>query len=215
MTDAPLHLYYNPHSRAAIAHWMLEELGVPYKIHLLNLQSGEHKRPEYLAINPMGKVPAIKHGDVVVTENAAICCYLADIFLEAGLAPAITDPRRGPYLRWLFFSPSCIEPAIADRALKREAGKSGMLGYGTFDTVMDVTSQAVSQGDYLLGDMFSAADVVLGSTLAWGMLFGIVPQRPEFTAYVGRLQARPAAQRSEAKGKEHMAAMGMTQPGAA
>jgi len=199
MTDAPLHFYYNPHSRAATVHWMLQELGIPFEMHVLRFDKGEHKTPEFLAINPMGKVPTIKHGDVVVTEGPAICCYLADAFPAAGLAPAIGDPRRGPYLRWLFFSGSCIEPAMSDHALKREPGKSGMLGYGTFEDTMNVAAQAVSGGPYLLGDMFSAADVILGSTLLYGMMFGVIPERPEFAAYAERLKARPALQRAQAK----------------
>jgi glutathione S-transferase len=202
MTEAPLHFYYNPQSRAAIVHWMLEELRVPFEMHLLRFDKGEHKTPEYLAINPMGKVPAIKHGDVVVTEGAAICTYLADAFPAAGLAPAIGDPRRGTYLRWLFFSGSCLEPAAWDKALGREPGKPSMLGYGSYEDAVNVAAQAVSQGKYILGDMFSAADVVLGSMIMWGMMFNILPQRPEFTAYAERLKTRPALQRASAKDDE-------------
>jgi glutathione S-transferase len=202
MTDAPLRFYYNPQSRAATVHWMLEELGVPYEMHVLRFDKAEHKTPEFLAINPMGKVPTIKHGDVVVTESAAICTYLADAFPAAGLAPAIGDPRRGTYLRWLFFSGSCIEPAVADKALKREPGKPSMMGYGSFEDTMNAAAQAVAKGPYVLGDQFSAADVILGSMLMYGMMFNIIPERPEFTAYAERLKARPALQRSEAKDQE-------------
>jgi glutathione S-transferase len=208
MTDAPLHFYYNPHSRAALVHWMLEELGVPFEMHVLRFDKAEHKTPEYLAINPMGKVPAIKHGEVVVTEGAAICCYLADVFPAAGLAPAIGDPRRGPYLRWMFFSGSCVEPAVWDRALNREPGKRSMIGYGSFDDAMNAASLAISNGPYILGDMFSAADVVLGSMLMYGMQFGIIPARPDFAAYAERLKARHALQRSEAKDEQVAASWG-------
>lgn len=203
MTDAPLHFYYNPHSRAAIVHWMLEELGVPFEMHVLRFDKAEHKSPEFLAINPMGKVPTIKHGDVVVTEGPAICCYLADAFPAAGLAPAIGDPRRAAYLRWLFFTGSCLEPAIWDRALKREPGRPGMIGYGSFEDTVNIVAQAVSgEGPYILGDMFSAADVVLGSGIMYGRQFDILPDRPEFTAYAELLKARPAYKRADAKNKE-------------
>ncbi len=197
MTDAPIEFYYNPQSRAAIIRWLLEELGVPYNTHLLRFDKAEHKTPEFLAINPMGKVPTIKHGDVVVTEYPAICAYLADAYPAAGLAPAIGDPRRGPYLRWLFFTGSCIEPAMADNALKREPGRPSMLGYGSFDDVMNTAALAVKDGPYLLGDMFSAADVAFGSCLIYGMMFNIIPQRAEFLAYADQLKKRPALQRAE------------------
>jgi glutathione S-transferase len=199
MADRDLVFYYAPRSRSGIVLWMLEELGVPYKIEQLSLKQGTHKSPDYLALNPMGKVPAIKHGDTVVTEAAAICCYLADAFPAAGLAPAIGDPARGTYLRWLFFCPGCVEPVMADKAFKRPPVPASMVGHGDFDTVMDVLSQAVSKGDYLLGDRFSAADVVLGSTLRYGMMFGIIPHRPEFDAYADRLASRPALQRTNAR----------------
>lgn len=206
MADPDLVFYYAPRSRSGIALWMLEELGVPYKLELLSLKRGTQKSPEYLAVNPMGKVPAIKHGETVVTEAAAICCYLADAFPAAGLAPAIGDPARGTYLRWLFFSPSCIEPVIADKAFQRPPVPARTVGYGDFDTVMTVLSQAVSNGDYLLGDRFSAADVVLGSTLRYGMMFGVIPHRPEFDAYADRLASRPALQRANALDEKHAAA---------
>ena len=207
MADAPIDFYYNPQSRAAIVHWMLEELGVPFTMHVLRFDKAEHKTPEFLAINPMGKVPTIKHGDVVVTEYPAICCYLADAFPAAGLAPAIGDPRRGPYLRWLFFTGSCIEPAMADHALKREPGKSSMMGYGSFEDTMNAAAMAIKDGPYVLGDMFSAADVVFGSGIIFGMMFGILPQRPEFTAYADVLQKRPAYQRAKAKDQEIAASL--------
>ena len=206
MADPDLIFYYAPHSRSGIVLWMLEELGVPYRMELLSLKKGTHKSPEYLAINPMGKVPAIKHGGTVVTEASAICCYLADAFPAAGLAPAIGDPARGTYLRWLFFSPSCIEPAMADKAFNRPPVPASAVGYGDFDTVMDTVSQAVSQGEYLLGDRFSAADVVLGSTLRYGMMFDILPKRPEFEAYAGRLAKRAALQRTQVRDQELAAA---------
>ena len=195
---AKLTLYHAAPSRSSIARWMLEELGEPYDLHVLKLANGEQRAPGYLAVNPMGKVPALRHGETIVTEAAAICTYLADEFPQAGLNVPIGDPRRGTYLKWLFFS-SCIEAAVTDRAFpRRDEPPRGMLGYGDFDTVMDVAARAIEPGPYLMGEQFTAADVVLGSTLRWGMMFNLLPKRPEFVAYVGRLEQRPALQRASA-----------------
>ncbi len=200
---ANLTLYHASPSRSSIARWMLEEIGEPYDLHVLSLAKGEQRAPDYLAVNPMGKVPALKHGDTVITEAAAICTYLADEFPQARLNVPVGDPRRGTYLRWLFFAPSCIEPAITDRAFPRkEEPRRGMLGYGDFDTVMAVVAAAVEPGPYLMGEQFTAADVVLGSTLRWGMMFGVLPKRPEFVAYVGRLEQQPALKRAIALDQE-------------
>jgi glutathione S-transferase len=196
-------LYHSAPSRSMVARWMLEEVGEPYEIRVLDLKKGEQKRPEYLAVNPMGKVPALVHDDVVVTEVAAICCYLADAFPKAGLAVPVGDRQRGTYLRWLFFGPGCLEAAIIDRMLKREGGNPGSLGYGDFDTTMDVVAKAVSARPYIAGERFTAADVVIGSSILWGMdLVKIVPERPEFRAYVQRLNQRPASRRAFAKDQE-------------
>ena len=196
---AKLTLYHAAPSRSSIVRWMLEELGEPYDLHVLSLAKGEQHAPEYLAINPMGKVPALRHGEIVVSEAAAICAYLADEFPQARLNVPVGDPRRGAYFKWLFFSPSCIEPAITDRAFPRqEQPRRGTLGYGDFDTVMDVVAEGVAAGPYLIGEQFTAADVVLGSTLRWGMMFDLLPKRPEFVAYVSRLEQRPALQRATA-----------------
>jgi glutathione S-transferase len=204
---AKLTLYHAAPSRSSITRWMLEETGEPYDIHLLSLSKGDNRTPEYLAVNPMGKVPALKHGDTVITEAAAICAYLADEFPRAKLNVPIGTPRRGVYLKWLFFGPSCIEAAVIDRAsLRKEEARRAMLGYGDFDTVMDVTAKAVATGAFLMGEQFTAADVIVGSTLRWGMMFKLLPERPEFTAYVNRFAARPALQRAEAKDKELAAA---------
>ena len=194
-------------SRSSIVRWMLEETGEPYDIHLLRLGEGDQLKPDYLAVNPMGKVPALKHGDVVITEAAAICTYLADAFPRANLGVPIGDPRRGNYLKWLFFGPSCVEPAITDRAFPRkEEPRRGTLGYGDFDTVMNVLASAVAKGPYLMGEQFTAADVVVGSTLRWGMMFNLLPKRPEFVDYVARLEKRPALQRATALDQELAAA---------
>ena len=193
---AKLTLYHAAPSRSSIVRWMLEELGEPYDLHLLSLSKGEQAKPDYLVINPMGKVPALKHGDTVITEAAAICTYLADEFPHARLNVPVGDPRRGTYLKWLFFGPSCVEAAMMDRAAPRkEEPRRGMLGYGDFDTAMNVVAKAVEPGPYLLSEHFTAADVVVGSTLRSGMMFKLIPERPEFKAYVARLEQRPALQR--------------------
>ena len=145
----------------------------------------------------MGKVPALKHGDVVVTEAAAICTYLADAFPQAKLNVPIGDPRRGVYLKWLFFGPGCVEPAMTDKAFPRaEQPRRGMLGYGDYNLVMDVVAKGLTNGPYLMGEQFTAADVVIGSTLRWGMMFDLVPKRAEFVDYVERLTERPALKRA-------------------
>jgi len=200
---AKLTLYHAAPSRSSIVRWMLEEIGEPYDVHLLSLGNGDNRKPDYLAINLMGKVPALRHGDVIITETAAICAYLADEFPRAKLNVPIGDPRRGPYLKWLFFSPSCLEAAMMDRAFPRkEEARRASLGYGDFDTATDVVAKAVGGSGYLLGEQFTAADVVIGSTLRFGMMFKLLPERPEFVAYTGRLAKRPALMRAEAKDKE-------------
>ena len=200
---AALTLYHASPSRSSVVLWMLEELGEPYDIHLLSLQKEENRKPDYLAINPMGKVPALRHGDTVITELAAICTYLADAFPEKKLNVPIGTPQRGVYLKWLFFGPGCLEPAVTDRAAPRkEPARRGMLGYGDFDTTMDTIAAAVAKGPWLMGEQFTAADVVIGANIRWGMIFKMIPERPEFTAYAARIAARPAAQRAEAKDKE-------------
>jgi glutathione S-transferase len=182
---------------------MLEEVGEPYELHVLNLKRGDHRSAEYLQLNPMGKVPTLVHGDAVITEAAAICAYLADEFPRARLNVPVGDPSRGVYLKWLFFGPSCIEPAITDRAFPRKEPPSrATLGYGDFDTVMEVVAKAVVKGPYLMGAQFTAADVVIGATLRWGMAFKLIPARLEFTAYTERLAERPALKRAEAADKD-------------
>ncbi len=198
-----LTLYHASPSRSSIVLWILEELGVPYDIKLLKLSEGDNMKPDYLAINPMGKVPALKDGDTVITEVAAICTYLADAFPEKKLNVPIGTPRRGVYLKWLFFGPGCMEPAVIDRAAPRkEDVRRGMLGYGDFDTTMNVVAKAVEKGPWIMGDQFTAADVVIGSHIRWGMIFKMIPERKEFLDYAARIAARPAAQRAEAKDKE-------------
>ena len=200
---ADLTLYHAAPSRSSVTLWMLEELGEPYDLKLLSLKQGDNLKPDYLAINPMGKVPALKHGDTIITELAAICTYLADAFPQAKLNVPIGTPRRGVYLKWLFFGPGCLEPAVIDRAAPRkEEARRAMLGYGDFDTTMNVLAKAVEKGPWLMGEQFTAADVVIGANIRWGMMFKMIPERKEFADYAARIAARPAAQRAEAKDKE-------------
>ena len=200
---ADLTLYHASPSRSSIVLWMLEELGQPYDIHLLSLSKGENRAPDYLAINRMGKVPALRHRDTVITEVAAICTYLADEFPAARLNVPVGTPRRGVYLKWLFFGPGCVEPAVIDRAAPRkEEARRGMLGYGDFDTTMNVLAAAVEKGPWLMGEQFTAADVVIGSGLRWGTMFKLLPERPEFAAYLARLNERPALKRATEKDKK-------------
>ncbi len=201
-------LYHIAPSRSSIVMWMLEEVGEPYEVHLLSMQKGENRMPDYLAVNRMGKAPALRHNGVVITEAAAICCYLADRFPQAGLSVPIQDAQRGPYLKWLFFGPSCFEPALLDRMLQREGAPKQMVGWGDFDTVIDVLRDAVSRTPFLLGDRFTTADVIIGAGLRWGLRTKGVPELPEFLAYTGRLEARPALQRATAKDAAIAAAPG-------
>lgn len=205
-TSTDLVFYFSPHTRAETVLWMLEELGQPYETRLLSLKLGEHKQPDYLAVNPMGKVPAIVHRGVVVTETPAICAYLADAFPKAGLSVPLDDPRRGPYLRWLFFAHGCVEPAILDRSLDRESGPPSTVGYGTFEKTFEVLADALAEGPYLLGEQFTAADVVVGAGLGWAVMFTkSVPDRPEFSDYLGRINARPALIGARTKSAEMQA----------
>jgi glutathione S-transferase len=200
---ADLTLYHIAPSRSSVALWMLEEIGEPYDIHLLSMKKGSNREPAYLAVNPMGKVPALRHRDVVITECAAVCTYLADAFPKAGLNIPLDDPQRGPYLKWLFFAPGVLEWAVIDRAFPRGGEtQRAALGYGDFDTTMDVLAKAVTPGPFLMGDKFTAADVVIGSTLRWGTLFKMIPERKEFADYVARFADRPAAKRAQAKDDE-------------
>jgi glutathione S-transferase len=195
MTDE-LVFYTHPMSRGRIVRWMLEEIGRPYRTELL--EYGTMKAPAYLAINPMGKVPAICHGNTVVTEGGAICAYLADAFPEAGLAPPPGDRRRGPYYRWMFFAAGPVEAAVTNKALGVEVpeARRAMVGYGSLADVMNALEGAVSGGDYLVGDRFTAADVYVGSQIGWGMMFGSIEKRPAFERYWARISARPAALRA-------------------
>jgi len=194
MTDEIV-FHHNPMSRGRIVHLMLEEVGVPYRVVLHSFDRGEHKSPAYLAINPMGKIPAIEHRGRVVTESAAICAYLADAFPEAGLAPALDDPARATYLRWLFFAAGCLEPALVDRGLQRPPGRPSAMGYGTYEDTLGALEKAITPGPFILGERFSAADVFVGSEIGWGLMTKSLEPRPVFTAYAARLNDRPAFRR--------------------
>jgi glutathione S-transferase len=190
-------LYTNPMSRGRIARWMLEEVGQPYKTEVLDYAS-TMKAPAYLAINPMGKVPALRHGDAVVTETAAICAYLADAFPQAGLAPPSGSKLRAPYYRWLFFTAGPVEAALTNKALGFEVppDRERMMGYGNIAQTLDTLEAAVSRGEYLVGDSFTAADLYVGSHIGFGMMFGTLEKRPAFEKYWHRVSGRPACVRA-------------------
>jgi len=170
---------------------LLEELGADYDLHLLDLRAGDTRKPDYLAINPMGKVPAIRHQGTLVTEQIAVFMYLGDLYAEVGLAPQMGDPLRGSYLRWLAFYAGCFEPALLDKALKREAPSPTMAGYGDYDTVMKVLIDQLGAGPWFLGERFTVADVLWGNALSWTVSFKIVPEDPTIMRYLERFNARP------------------------
>jgi glutathione S-transferase len=203
MTDLPrVTLYHAPNSRSAGARALLEELGVPYDLHVLNLKKGEQRDAKYLAINPMGKVPAIVHDGTLVTEQPAVYLYLADLYPQVGLAPAIGDPLRGPYLRWMVFYGSSFEPAVVDRSQKNPPAPPAMCPYGDFDTVLKVVNQQLAKGPYLLGERFTAVDVLWGMALKWTVGFKLVPASPQIEAYIEKVNSRPAMKRAAAKDEE-------------
>jgi glutathione S-transferase len=193
---ADLVFYTNPMSRGRIVHWLLEELGVPYETHVLDLSKGEHKTPAYLAINPMGKVPAVVHRGVVVTETPAICMYLADAYPHANLAPALGDPLRAPYVRWFFFGAGCFEPALVDKLLARPpVERKSTLGSGSYEDTLSVLEKALQPGPFVLGERFSAVDVYLASQIGWGMFAKSLEPRPVWLRYLEHCGARPAYKR--------------------
>ncbi|MDP1642099.1 MAG: glutathione S-transferase [Phenylobacterium sp.] len=191
--------YTNPMSRGRIIRWMLEEVAQPYETKVLSWETGETKSAEYLAINPMGKVPAIVHDGVVVTECGAICAYLADAFPQAGLAPSVTSSLRGPYYRWLFFGAGPIEQAVGAKAVGFEPSveQRASLGFGSMEDVQNLLEGAVRDRAHLVGESFTAADLYLAAHLSWGMNFGTIEKRPAFETYTARHLARPAAVRAD------------------
>lgn len=204
---ASIVFYTNPMSRGGIVHWMLEEVGADYEMKTIEYGAAM-KSAEYLAINPMGKVPAIVHGDKVVTEVAAICAYLADAFPDAGLAPPLTE--RADYYRWLFFAAGPLESAVSTRmcGFQPTEKQSGMLGFGTYDLALETLAGALKNRRYVAGERFTAADVYVGSHVGWGMQFGSIERRPEFEAYWDGLKDRPARQKVDRHMQDAMAKSG-------
>ena len=187
--------FHSPHTRSSSTHTLLEELGAPYELRVLNMKAGEQRQPAYLAINPLGKVPAILDGDTVVTEQVAIFIHLADRFPQAGLAPSLDDPQRGAYLRWLVYYAACFEPALVDRSMGREPAPHMSSPYGDFDAMLGVIDAQLQRAPWLLGDSMSAADILWGSALGWGIAYAGVPRLPALVAYAERMAARPASLR--------------------
>jgi glutathione S-transferase len=203
MTDArTLTFFHSPNTRSTGVAILLDELAAPHQTHIVNMAANEQRQPAYLAINPMGKVPAIRHGDSLVTEQAAIFIYLADLFPAARLAPAFDDPLRGPYLRWLAYYGSSLEPAVIDNFLKREPAPPRMCPYGDYETMLGTVTAQLRVGSYILGDTFTAADILWGTALKWMTGFKVVPELPEIVAYVERVCSRPSFARVSASDAE-------------
>ncbi len=205
-TDRKITFYHSPQSRSAGTLFLLEELGADYELRTLDLKKNEQRGSDYLGVNPMGKVPAIVHEGGLVTEQGAVYAYLADLYADAGITPAIGDPLRGPYLRWLFFYGSSYEPALIDRSMKREAAPPSTSPYGDYDTMLKTLWDQLGDGPYLLGDRFTAADVLWGTALRWTTMFKLVRETPAVKAYIERVTSRPAALRAAKIDEEIMAA---------
>ncbi|MDR3375847.1 MAG: glutathione S-transferase family protein [Ancalomicrobiaceae bacterium] len=195
-------LFYSPQSRATGTRILFDELGADYDLHVLNMKAGEQRQPAYLAINPLGKVPAIRHRDAIVTEQVAIAIYVADLFPEAGLTPAIDDPIRGPYLRFLAYYGASFEPALIDRFRKLEPAPQSQSPYGDYDAMLGVLEAQLTKGPYLFGERLTAADIFWGTALAWTTGFGLVPLKPAFKAFIDRITSRPHYQRVMAEEAE-------------
>jgi glutathione S-transferase len=206
-TATGLVLFHHPHSRSAGVRVLLEELGVPYALRVIDLKAGQQREPAFLAINPMGKLPTLTDDGVVVTEQVAIHLYLADRYAPGRLAPALDDPLRGPYLRWMAFYAACFEPAVVDRAMQRAAMTPMSSPYGDFDTMLQTLTDQLGRGDFMLGDRFSAADALWGAALRWTTMFKMVPELPVIRAYIDRVGARPAFQRAAALDAELLASL--------
>jgi len=200
--DRKIIFYHSPQSRSGGVRILLEELGADYDMHVLSLKAGDQRQAGYMAINPMGKVPAIAHNGALVTEQGAIYLYLSELYPEAGLAPGIGDPLRGPFLRWLFFYGSCFEPALVDRAMLREPARPSMCPYGDYDTMMKTLTDQLARGPYLLGEKITAADLLWGTALQWTTSFKLVAETPLIMSYIECIRNRPAVQRATASDNE-------------
>lgn len=198
-TSEPVTLYTNPFSRGRIVHLVLEEAQIPHRIVLLDFQTGEHKRPAFLAMNPMGKLPVIQHGPVVLSETAAILTWLGDAFPASGLLPGLGDPARATVLKWMFFGAGCVEPATADKAFNRPPVGKGSVGWGTYEDVVATLVAGLTPGPFFLGERMSLADLYVGSQIAWGLHQKTLEPLPAFTRIVERLTALPSQQRVQDK----------------
>lgn len=196
MTDRTFTFFHAPQSRSSCMLYLIEELGVPYRLHPLAFAEGDHKTPEFLALNPMGKVPTIRHGETVVTEQGAIALYLGDLFPETGMCPQPGDPLRGDLLRWLFFYGDCVEPAVLQKAMKWPDPPKSTAGYGSYDDVVAAVVGQLAKGPWFLGERFTVADGLWGPALGWLTQFGLFPSTPEIAAYLARIEARPATARA-------------------
>ena len=203
---ADITFFHSPQTRSSGVKVLLEELGASYRLKVLNMRAGEHLGAAFLAVNPIGKVPAILDGEALVSEQVAVFIYLADRFPVAGLAPAIDDPLRGPYLRWMVYYASAFEPALVDRAMQREPGARAMSPYGTYELVMRTVLEQLRAGPYILGQRFSAADILWGMALSWTMQFGLVPKEPEILRYIEVFRSRPSVVKVGAEDAELAAA---------
>jgi len=206
MSDRRFTLFYAPHSRASVALGLMEEMDVPHELQVLNLSQKQQRGDKYLAVNPMGKVPAILHNGALITEQPAVFTYLADLFPEKNLAPPIGDPLRGPYLRWMFFYGSCFEPAVVDRSAQRTPLDPSTCPYSDFDTMFNTLETQLKKGPWLLGDRFTVADVLWGSSLAWTLGFKLVPDTAVVRSYMERVTSRPALKRAAERDAQYAAA---------
>ncbi|MEP7184678.1 MAG: glutathione S-transferase family protein [Rhodanobacter sp.] len=204
MTNPPprVTFFHAPQTRSGATRALFEALGVEYDMHVLSLKAGDTRKPDYLAVNPMGKVPAIRHGDALITEQPAVMMYLADLYPETKLAPPIGDPLRGPYLRWMVFYGSCFEPAVIDKSMQRDPAPPSTSPYGEFGTMLGTLTDQLERGPYLLGETFSAVDVLYGTALDWMTQFKLVPELPVISSYIERVTSRPAMQRAAAADAE-------------